>query len=535
MKRSCGLSIGILTLLLSVSAPAQAAGPRIDANGVVNAADYGPSAAPGAIVSIFGADFTTQGDQVPDVIPLPDQLGSTSVEVVDGAAVRMAPLYYVGPKQINAQLPYGITSSVVLVRVKTDGVTSNEVSLAISPGAPRFFTLTVDGLGRAITTKLDYSLVSRANPLKSGDYGVLWVNSLGETTPVASAGQPPPDGVTAPLEQINGTLKVTVNSSDAEVKHAGLAPGWPGLYQVNVRLPFFTVAGDIDIQMIMGGDLSQPLITIPVEPNGFYWTVTAGKFPNGQTMNGVSGAGSALAWRQDDAADWGTTGLRMWAKELGLGASGAAMSGVALTLRNGGQIVFDNNGIETGETAGYYDNTGGAVADGDKPGLLVLYSQSNYTASVFAGYFRLAQTTTFDEITGYFDGNGQSILPFNPDSPYNRYRMNIWSNAAGNVPLETGDFVGDVFSSDQTAGEFSWSETGAARVFSDGAADKIFRLVYKLNSPITLPSGQYWFAHDLALPASQSGAQDGTAAESRTARKGNIHEVKPESPVRSTR
>jgi hypothetical protein len=81
------------------------------------------------------------------------------------------------------------------------------------------------------------------------------------------------------------------------------------------------------------------------------------------------------------------------------------------------------------------------------------------------------------------------------------YRMNIWSNVAGNLlPVNTGDFAGDVFTTDTAQGSFAVSDTGVVRVMPNNSTDPIYRLTYTLDNPITLQSGEYWFSHDATVP-----------------------------------
>ena len=64
-----------------------------------------------------------------------------------------------------------------------------------------------------------------------------------------------------------------------------------------------------------------------------------------------------------------------------------------------------------------------------------------------------------------------------------------------------GSYVGDVFSSDTTAGAFSVSTSSVNRVSSNTTAtpEPIWRLDYKLNSPVTLPAGEYWLSYDASI------------------------------------
>ncbi len=240
---------------------------------------------------------------------------------------------------------------------------------------------------------------------------------------------------------------------------------------------------------------------------GYYYIITGGKFPTGTIPNGArtsTSMGGTFRYITDDPA-WGYP-IDVWRKD-GWFVENASF---ALTLKNGGALVYDNNGLEDGTYGTYYDalaapgaatnaNPKDQVTSEDKPGLYRGFSMSNNFDWVYAGYFLLETETTFDEIIGYFD----ETAGFNRNSPSIRYRMNIWSNVAGDLlPVNTGSFTGDVFSTDAVTGAFSTSDTGADRVFGPdygGMTDDIFRLTFVPDSPVTLPAGIYWFSHDATV------------------------------------
>ncbi len=124
---------------------------------------------------------------------------------------------------------------------------------------------------------------------------------------------------------------------------------------------------------------------------------------------------------------------------------------------------------------------------------------SNNYDWVYAGYFLITQETVVDQILGYFDENSG----FDRNNPLVQYRMNIWSNVAGDLlPVNTGSFTGDVFSSDYVSGTFSWGDTGVDRVYGTdygSMTDNIFYLKYALDTPMTLAPGVYWFSHDASF------------------------------------
>jgi uncharacterized protein (TIGR03437 family) len=59
---------------------------------------------------------------------------------------------------------------------------------------------------------------------------------------------PPPQTIVKPVVQIDG--------QPLTPDWAGLAPGWVGLYAVNVQLPSNISAGSHQLQIVMGGAVS---------------------------------------------------------------------------------------------------------------------------------------------------------------------------------------------------------------------------------------------------------------------------------------
>lgn len=230
-----------------------------------------------------------------------------------------------------------------------------------------------------------------------------------------------------------------------------------------------------------------------LDAGGYYYAMTGGKFPTGTTPNGDNASGGTFRFLTDDPV-WGYT-IDTWRKDDWFPQNAS----LALTLKNGGAIVYDNNGIEDGTYGDYYDATAQGLASTACPGLYRGYSMSNNYDWIYAGYFKIEQTTTIDTLIGYFDANAG----FNPASPMWKYRMNIWSNVAGDLlPVNTGGFDGDVLCSDTVAGTFAWSDTGVDRVFGadyGGITDDILRMTFALDAPVTLDPGVYWFSHDATV------------------------------------
>jgi hypothetical protein len=236
-----------------------------------------------------------------------------------------------------------------------------------------------------------------------------------------------------------------------------------------------------------------------IDTHGYYYIITGGLFPTGTTPNGDNASGGTFRYLTDDPT-WGGYTTGVWHKDDWFSDN----AGFALTLKNGDTAVYDNNGIAAGTYGDYYNANGSHGIHGLYRG----YSMSNNYDWIYAGYFKLTEATTVTQIIGYFDANGGADDPvaFNPNDPSIKYRMNIWSNVAGDLlPTNTGSFTGDVFSSDNISGAFTWGFSGVNRIMPDGSSDPIDYLIFTLDTPITLQPGEYWFSHDatvVPIPAS---------------------------------
>jgi uncharacterized protein (TIGR03437 family) len=153
---------------------------------------------------------------------------------VDGIA---APLSYVSPTQINAVVPFEITipptSAIpdvvrVPVVVTAPAGTSAPLTIALSRESPGLFTLNGAGTGTVIALDANFNLLSAVG---SGPI-VLYADGLGPTNPPASSAS---GGASSePLNQVVDNVSVFVGDTQATVLFAGLAPGFPGIYQLNV-------------------------------------------------------------------------------------------------------------------------------------------------------------------------------------------------------------------------------------------------------------------------------------------------------------
>jgi hypothetical protein len=232
------------------------------------------------------------------------------------------------------------------------------------------------------------------------------------------------------------------------------------------------------------------------QDNGPYYYIITGNSAklSGQTRNGDNATGGTMRYITDDP-DWGYP-IDQWQKDDWFQQN----AGLALTLRNGGTTIYDNNGIDDGTYGNFYNAHAQMTANADTPGLYRGYSMVNNWDWIYASYFQLSQKTTFDTIVGYFDLNSDNgLADFLSD---HNIVMNLWSETTDGslLPVNTGSFIGDVFSTATSSGTFSVSDTLVDRVFDDGVTtDNIYRVEYHLDSPLTLAAGGYYFSNSASV------------------------------------
>jgi virginiamycin B lyase len=217
-------------------------------NSVVSAASFqateaNPGIAPGAIVSIFGANLAASAQSASGV-PLPTTLLDASV-TLGGVA---APLFFVSPRQINAQAPFDTPAGAAWVHVRR-GVATVSQAVTIASAAPGIFTVNQQGSGPGIIAHADdFRLVSDAAPVRPGELVSIFCTGLGPLRQNPPAGSAP-----AGPEETLSRPQVTIADLPATVVYSGAAPGFVGLYQVNVQVPPSVSAGAHPLQIIMNG------------------------------------------------------------------------------------------------------------------------------------------------------------------------------------------------------------------------------------------------------------------------------------------
>jgi uncharacterized protein (TIGR03437 family) len=231
--------------------------PVLTPNGTLHVFDslIGGALAPGTIVAIYGQNLAATA-QPTTTIPLPNTLNSTSV-VIGGSE---APIYFVSPGQINAQIPFELPAgNQYEVIVSANGALTTPQPIQLAAATPGLAALSD---GTLIAQHSNGSLVSQMAPARAGEYLVVYLAGLGDTTvPVASGTASPSN----PLAQPSVTPTLTINGAPSPILFAGLTPGLVGLYQMNFQVPAGLTAGDITIVVTQNGQSSNQTV-LPYQP-----------------------------------------------------------------------------------------------------------------------------------------------------------------------------------------------------------------------------------------------------------------------------
>jgi len=222
--------------------------PELAPGGVVNAGSFTPRLAPGSLISIFGHHLAMTDRPAPG-FPLPTELDGLSV-TLNG---HPAPLLFVSPTQINAQAPYGMDGAGVL-RVRTPNG-SAEAAVTLAPAAPAILRLPRGASpAPAILRHPSGVLVSPDSPAAPGETLMVYLTGLGAVAGSLSAGHPAP----GPLVARHG-VEVRLGQLALTPAFAGLAPGFVGLYRVDVTLPLTLTPGVYELRVVAAGAASEPV------------------------------------------------------------------------------------------------------------------------------------------------------------------------------------------------------------------------------------------------------------------------------------
>jgi uncharacterized protein (TIGR03437 family) len=247
----------IASTTFTVSAPASSSNPVVvNAGGVVSNASYAARVSNGSLISIFG-NYMAGGTSGGFSLPLPVSYNGTTV-LVNGVA---APLLYVSPTLINAQLPFGTPGGSVRV-VVSYGSTSAAAFADVTVASPGIYYLISGSANVALAQHVDGSLVTFENPASAGEILIVYGTGIGPVSPGLATGE-----VAGGYPSLSISIvphSATINGSDAPIDFMGLTPGLLGVMQINMHVPANAPSGNLPVFVTIDGIGSQSGLVLPV-------------------------------------------------------------------------------------------------------------------------------------------------------------------------------------------------------------------------------------------------------------------------------
>ena len=245
--------------------PAPAATPSISAGGVVLAsgAPLVNRISPNALISVFGRDFAGTRTLNPVIDAdggIAVNLGATCLEI----GGKRAPLFFVSPTQINAQVPHDLAPGEAALTVIRGCGTANErrseaASATVAAVSQAFFNvpLNLDGRNPLVALHGGPALAgppelgAAFTPAEPGEVVTLYGTGFGPTEPALATGEIP--GAAANLANAVSFSVGGIAVPPEDILYAGAAPCCAGLYQFTVRLPDDLPDGNAPVTAVVQG------------------------------------------------------------------------------------------------------------------------------------------------------------------------------------------------------------------------------------------------------------------------------------------
>ena len=183
-------------------------------------------AVPGSLNVLKGLGLT--GQQGIATGRWPEELGGVRLTIAD-VAMR---LYSVSPTEIVFQVPLelAVAQEPLVIHSPREQVFEPAIAINVFEAAPRRLAVVHEDFGSA---------VSEDNPAWPGEIVHIYATGLGRVEPAPESGEA---ARAEPLSRLASGWKFiwmgfSVESAAAEVPFVGLAPGFVGVYQVDLRIP----------------------------------------------------------------------------------------------------------------------------------------------------------------------------------------------------------------------------------------------------------------------------------------------------------
>jgi uncharacterized protein (TIGR03437 family) len=237
-------------------------GPKLPANGIVNAASFqGGAVSPGEIVAIFGTGI---GPKIPYNAQVWDGVMRTKL-----AGTRVwfgdvpAPISYAEANFLIAVVPYGVAGqSSVQVQVENLVARTPPFSIPVVAATPALFMANSPGNCQVAALNQDFTYNGPANPAAQGAAVVLFATGVGTMNPTVADGTVISSNPPAPALPV----RLIIGGQDTELPYAKAAPTLvAGAMQINAIIPSGISSGNVPIVLKIGDFTSPDGCTISVK------------------------------------------------------------------------------------------------------------------------------------------------------------------------------------------------------------------------------------------------------------------------------
>lgn len=233
------------------------------AKSVVNAASFvSGGVVAGGMATLFGSNLTTStGINLASGLPLGTDFLTTSVKF---NGTYLASIFAVdnvnGSEQINFQVPWEVAPlASVLLQVETNGISSLPVQVPVLAAQPGIIAYNAGGTNYGVVLHSNFQLADSAHPVVAGETVLIYCVDLGAISPALKDGEP---GTGAEITVATPTA--TLGGANAPISFHGTAPGFVGLFQVNVQVPKGLASGNQPLVLTISGVSSQT-VQLPVK------------------------------------------------------------------------------------------------------------------------------------------------------------------------------------------------------------------------------------------------------------------------------
>jgi uncharacterized protein (TIGR03437 family) len=247
--------------------------PALQIDTVANSASYSTDlvCSAGSLASIFGSGFTSSVDEHATTMSLPRKLADVSLEVNGHAAG----LLYVSDQLINFQCPSVDQASPVTVVVNGANGETASVKLNWAEASPGIFSTDGTGKGQGVVLVAGTAMIAgpsgpRSRQAHPGEYIEIFATGLGPRhLPRGRRGGAP----LTTLIQAALPVSLTIGGKKLEPTFAGYAPGYDGLWQINVQLPTDIATGlaiplQVSVTLSDGTVVTSNVVTIAIDSAG---------------------------------------------------------------------------------------------------------------------------------------------------------------------------------------------------------------------------------------------------------------------------